>query len=303
MLPGGPSPTAHSAASALEGRVPGTHPVTAFIGVGTMMETLIAGAAASGWPRGRLLATHRCADRRAELAARFGIATDADNAAAVRIAGVVVLGVRPQQMAALLQDLAPAFRPGQVLLSIAAGLTLDWLAARLPPGMAVLRVTPPPTVAVAAGVALLSAGAGVTPEQRALAEALLAGTCERMEWIPDALMEPVTGAAQGLTPYVCALMRTLAETAVEQGCDETFIRHMLADALRATARLIAEGGREPEEVLGMLATHRGLTSSALHTIEARGVFAGIRAGARAMTGRSYELRGEPVPDEHMGFLR
>ncbi len=78
---------------------------------------------------------------------------------------------------------------------------------------------------------------------------------------------------------------------------------MLADALLATGRLFVEGGRQPEELLGMLATHRGLTSSALHTMEARGVFAGIRAGARAMTGRSYELRGEPVPDEYMGFLR
>ncbi len=180
--------------------MPETHPVAAFIGVGTMMETLIGHAAASGWPRERLLATHHRAERRAELTARHGVPAGADNAAAARCAGLVVLGVRPQQMEAVLVDLAPALRPGQVVLSIAAGLTLNWLAARLPRGVAVIRATPPPTAAIGAGVALLAAGAEVAPDQRALAELLLAGSGERVEWGPDALMEPITGAVQGLTP-------------------------------------------------------------------------------------------------------
>lgn len=279
------------------------HPATAFIGVGTMMEALIGNAIAAGWPRERLLPTHRRADRRAALAGRFGVTVGADNQQAVSAAEVVVLGVRPQQMDALLQELSPALRPGHLLLSIAAGLTVPWLAARVPEGVAIIRLTPPPTAAIAAGVALFAADPHVTPEQRGIAEALVAGSCERVEWIPDALMEPITGAAMGLTPYTCMLLETLADTAVEQGCDAALIRRMLADMLHATARLLTERALQPEEVIAMLATHRGLTESALHTMQARGVSDGIRAGARAMTGRSYELRGEAVPDEHMGFLR
>ena len=97
------------------------------------------------------------------------------------------------------------------------------------------------------------------------------------------------------------VLKTLIETGIEQGCDEAFIRRMVADGLRATAKLLTEGGFQPEQVIEMVATRQGLTWSASHTMETRGVFAGIRAGARAMTGRSYELRGEIVPDEHMGF--
>lgn len=279
------------------------HPPTAFIGVGTMMEALIGHAIATGWPRERLLPTHRRAERRAELATRFGLPVGMDNLAAVAAAETVVVGVRPQQMDAVLQELSPALRPGQLLLSIAAGLTLPWLAARVPAGVAVIRLTPPATAPIAAGVALLSAGPEVSAAQRQVAEALAAGSSERREWVPDALMEPITGAAMGLTPYLCLLLRTLADTAVEQGCDEALVRRLLADMLRASTRLLTEEGLAPEQVLGLLATHRGLTESALHTMEAHGVARGIRAGARAMTARSFELRGEPVPDGYMGFLR
>ncbi|MGG5822910.1 pyrroline-5-carboxylate reductase family protein [Falsiroseomonas sp. HW251] len=278
-------------------------PATAFIGVGTMMEAMIDKAIAGGWPRERLLATHRRADRRAELSARHGLEVGEDNLAAVAAAEMVVLGVRPQEMEELLRTLGPAFRPGQVLVSIAAGLTVEWLAERLPDGMAVIRVTPPPTAWVSAGITLLSCGDGVAPGWRSAIEALVHGTCERVEWIDDALMEPITGVALALTPYTCMLLRTLIATGVEQGCDEAFLRRMMVDGLAATAKLLSEGKLQPEQVIETVATREGLTWSALHTMESRGVPAGIRAGARAMTGRSYELRGERVPDDYMGFLR
>lgn len=278
-------------------------PTTAFIGVGTMMEAMIDKAIATGWPRQGLLPTHRRADRREELSRRFGLPVGEDNVAAARAAEAVVVGVRPQEMAEMLETLRPAFRPGQTLLSIAAGLTVEWLEARLPRGMHVIRVTPPPTAWVSAGVTLLSCGEGVPEAHRRMVETLVEGTCERVQWIPDELMEPITGVALALTPYTCRLLQTLIETGVEQGCDEAMLRRMMAEGLRATAKLLTEGKLQPEQVIEMVATRQGLTWSSLHTMESRGVFAGIRAGARAMTGRSYELRGETVPDEYMGFLR
>jgi pyrroline-5-carboxylate reductase len=117
------------------------------------------------------------------------------------------------------------------------------------------------------------------------------------------MMEPITGVALALTPYTCALLKTLVATGVEQGCDETFIRGLIMEGIDATVRLFKQGGFTPEQVIDMVATREGLTWSSLHTMEAYGVFRGIRMGARAMTGRSYELRGERVPDEYVGFLR
>ncbi len=280
-----------------------TFPTVAFIGVGTMMEAMVDKAIEGGWPRERLLLTHRRADRREELSRRFGTSVAEDNLAAARAADMIVLGVRPQEMADVIETLKPGFTAGQTLLSIAAGLTVDWLQERLPKGMTIVRITPPPTAWVSAGVTLLSGGEGLSEAAKGHIATLVKSTCERTQWIPDEQMEPITGVALALTPYTCALLKTLIATGVEQGCDETFIRGMVMEGLQATARLLKEGNVTPEQVIDMVATREGLTWSSLHTMEAYGVFRGIRVGARAMTGRSYELRGERVPDEYVGFLR
>jgi pyrroline-5-carboxylate reductase len=278
-------------------------PTVAFIGVGTMMEAMVDKAIEGGWPRERLLLTHRRAERREELAKRFGTAVSGENLETVAKADMIVLGVRPQEMADVVAGLRPAFRADQTLISIAAGLTVDWLAARLPPGMTIVRVTPPPTAWVSAGVTLISGGVDLSDAAKAHIERLVKSTCHRTQWIPDAMMEPITGVALALTPYSCALLKTLIETGVEQGCDEAFIRGLVMEGFQATARLFKEGGFTPEQVIDMVATREGLTWSSLHTMEAYNVFRGIRMGARAMTGRSYELRGETVPDDYVGFLR
>ena len=278
-------------------------PTAAFIGVGTMMEAMVDKAIAGGWPPARLLLTHRRPERREELAKRFGTPVSGENFETVGKAQMIVLGVRPQEMEGVIADLQPAFRAGQILVSIAAGLTVEWLQARLPAGMTIVRVTPPPTAWVGAGVTLISGGEGLSDSARAHIERLVKSTCDRTQWIPDDMMEPITGVALALTPYTCALLKTLVATGVEQGCDEAFIRGLIMEGIDATVRLFKQGGFTPEQVIDMVATREGLTWSSLHTMEAYGVFRGIRMGARAMTGRSYELRGEKVPDEYVGFLR
>lgn len=285
-------------------------PTTAFIGVGTMMEAMVDKAIAGGWPKASLILTHRREDRRAELAGRFGTSVESDNLVAIRAADMIILGVRPQDMSEMLASLRDAFRPDQTLVSIAAGLTVEWLAQRIPQGMTIVRVTPPPTAWISAGVTLISTGSTLDARDKAMIERLVTATCERIEWVPDELMEPITGVALAVTPYTCAVVKTLIETGIEQGCEPDFIRRMIIEGLYATARMLhgglggsAEDGIAPEQVIEMVATREGLTWSSLHTMEAYGVFRGIRAGARAMTGRSYELRGETVPNEYMGFHR
>lgn len=278
-------------------------PTVAFIGVGTMMEAMVDKAIEGGWPRSKLLLTHRRAERRQELADRFSTQVDEDNLAAVRAADMVVLGVRPQEMDELIETLKPAFNAKQTLLSIAAGLTVDWLKERIPAGMTVVRVTPPPTAWISAGATLLSGGEGLGEAEKEQIHRLVKATCERTQWIPDELMEPVTGVALAFTPYICFLIQTLTDVGVEQGGERCFIREMIMEGMYATARLMHDGKLTPEQVIEMVATREGLTWSALHTLEAYGAKSAFRMAARSLTGRSFELRGERVPNEYIGFHR
>ncbi|MBM3523318.1 MAG: hypothetical protein FJX57_10205, partial [Alphaproteobacteria bacterium] len=158
------SPAWRSTSHAIPNRLPGSCdpslkresemtdklPAVAFIGVGTMAEAMVDKAIAGGWPRDRLILTHRRAERRQALAKRFGGSIEEDNLAAAKRADWIVIAVRPQECGDMIASLTPGLRPGQSLLSICAGLTIDWLQARLPQGMRVIRVTPPPTAWVGA---------------------------------------------------------------------------------------------------------------------------------------------------------
>ena len=114
---------------------------TAIFGAGVMGETLLSGLLRSGRAVGDLLITERRPERVSELVERYGVRV-ADNAEAADAADTIVLVVKPQDMGSLLDEIAERVRPGNVVVSLAAGITTEFLESRLPEGSSVVRVMP-----------------------------------------------------------------------------------------------------------------------------------------------------------------
>jgi pyrroline-5-carboxylate reductase len=278
-------------------------PVIAVIGVGTMSEAIVRLALEDGWPRDKFVLTHRRSERRAELERRYGGAVESDNVAAAQKGDAVLVSVRPQQFERMLDELQPALDSDQFFISIAAALDIPWLERHLPKGMAVIRAVPPPTSWIRAGLGFLSANVEATEQQRQVAERLFQPTCERILWLPDELVDAATGIGPAVTPYSCLIIQALIQAGIDQGVPEDLAREVAYEGLLAAGRMICQGGYTPDEIIRMVATPEGLTWASLHTMEKYGVPEGIRAGALAMTTRSMELRGEPIPPEMPDFER
>ena len=109
-------------------------PRIAFIGAGNMAASLIGGLRAQGLAASQLCASEPGAEQRAKVAGEHGIEVFAGNAEAVRGADVIVLAVKPQVMKAVCLELAPSLSEGQLIVSIAAGISCaslaDWLGRR-----------------------------------------------------------------------------------------------------------------------------------------------------------------------------
>lgn len=268
-----------------------SHPTLALIGFGRMMEALADRALATGWPRARLLAVHHRAERRAEIEARLGLQVLSDAADAVAQADIVVLGPPPQRMAEALRGLP--LRTGQAVLSLAAALTLPWLAARVPEGVHLLRLTPPPTARLGLGVAFLSAAPGVPQSLRDAAEAFARAGAAVVEWVEDEQMEPLTAILSGLTPYLSALVATLLADGAARGLGAERLQRLAAPALTAAAHLLAEDGTPPADALDEAATKGGLTERALRVMEEAGFRRAVSAAVEAMLTRAAELRDAP----------
>src|SRR5918999_5863932 len=104
---------------------------TAILGAGVMGETLLSGLVRAGRRVDHLLVGEKRAERARELEERYGVAVVSNIDAATK-ADTVALVVKPQDMATVLEEIAPALRPGQLLVSLAAGITTAFIESHVP---------------------------------------------------------------------------------------------------------------------------------------------------------------------------
>src|SRR5918996_722660 len=111
---------------------------TAILGAGVMGETLLSGLVRAGRRVDQLLVGEKRPERAAELEERYGVAVVSNMEAAAK-ADTVALVVKPQDMADVLGEIADSLRPGQLLVSLAAGITTAFIESYVPAGVRLLR--------------------------------------------------------------------------------------------------------------------------------------------------------------------
>ena len=260
------------------------------IGFGNMGQAL-----ARGWlARGRAASAIRVVDTAPgarSAAAALGIAASerVGTPQSGSVADVVVIAVKPNQLAAALADLAPGAR-GSVFLSIAAGKTLAQLEAGLGVGAAVVRAMPNTPAAIGQGISALVANSAVMPAQRALCEELLAAV-GATAWLDDESdMDAVTAVSGSGPAYVFLMIECLARAAVDAGLAPELARR-LALATVAGAGAYAAAADEPAaELRRRVTSPGGTTQAALEVLGAeRGLGDLIARAVRAAAKRSREL--------------
>ena len=130
---------------------------TAILGAGVMGETLLSGLVRAGRRVDHLLVGEKRPERARELEERYGVAVVGNVEAAAK-ADTVAIVVKPQDMGDLLDEIAPSLRAGQLLVSLAAGITTALIESRVPDGVAVVRVMPNTPALVDEGMAAVSPG-------------------------------------------------------------------------------------------------------------------------------------------------
>ena len=153
-------------------------PPIAILGAGSMGGAILRGLVAAGLTGGGVTATNRSIAKAAELADLEGVTSVAlevnanGNAEAVASADIVLVGVKPAMVPDLLDEIAPHLRPGAIVVSLAAGVTLATFARHLGDDVAALRSMPNTPSLVGQGVTGLAAGAAASPDDVAVVRAL-----------------------------------------------------------------------------------------------------------------------------------
>jgi pyrroline-5-carboxylate reductase len=265
-----------------------------FVGGGNMGEALIRGLLGTNLvPADLLFATDVRVERTAQLARQFGITAHGDNVRLVREADVVILAVKPQIMAAVLAEIAPAVTSRHLLISIAAGVATATIRAGLGKDARIIRVMPNTPALVLQGAAAVAKSQGLQPDDLATAEEIF-GAVGRVVVLEEELMDAVTGLSGSGPAYVAIVVEALADGGVKMGLDRATAMTLATQTVLGAAHLLAATGMHPGALKDMVSSPGGTTIAGIAALEEGGIRTTfIRAVERA-TQRSRELGRGPA---------
>src|SRR4051812_27745871 len=260
---------------------------TAILGAGVMGETLLSGLVRAGRRVDHLLVGEKRADRARELEERYGVAV-VSNAKAARKADTLALVVKPQDMADLLDEIAGELRPGQLVVSLAAGITTAFIESRVPEGVAVVRVMPNTPALVDEGMAAISPGSHCSEEHLAEAEALMASTGKVVR-VPERQQDAVTAISGSGPAYLFFVVESMIEAGVHLGLPRATATELVIQTVVGSAKMLREPGPPPVVLREQVPSPAGTTAAALRELEIHKVRAAFLAAIEAARDRSRAL--------------
>ncbi|MGI5189284.1 pyrroline-5-carboxylate reductase [Promicromonospora sp. CA-289599] len=262
----------------------------AVLGAGNMGEAVLAGALSAGWAPADVVATVRTEAKAQHLRETYQVATTSDNVAAVRGAGLVLVGVKPKDVGALLDEIAQGIEPGAVVVTVAAGHPSAFYEQRLPVGTAVVRTVPNTPAAIGAGITAIAPGAAATEAHLQAVEHLFAGTGAVVR-AAEKDLDAVSAISGSGPAYVFYVADALAEAGVLLGLTRDVARRLAVQTLLGASRLMDESGEHPVLLREKVTSPGGTTAAALRALDDGGVRASFLTAATAARDRARELGG------------
>lgn len=259
-----------------------------FLGAGRMATAL-----AQGFIRGGLVSATSVVASDLESGAReqFAKATGSrvsERNIDVLAAPIVFLAVKPGQVQGVLQELKGGLNAGHLLVSIAAGITVDQLAKAVPAGVRVVRVMPNTPAVVGSSATAYTLGPGATAQDGRKVQELFGSVGLAFE-VKEALMDAVTGLSGSGPAYACLFIEALSDGGVAAGLPRDVATRLAAQTLLGTARMVLETGLHPGVLKDQVTSPGGTTIDGIHELEKAGFRAGVMNAVRAAAEKSRRL--------------
>jgi len=267
----------------------------AFIGAGNMASALIDGLLADGWKTDQIRASDTD-QARLDLLGQKRVITSSDNSAVVSGADAIILAVKPQIIQDVLKPLKESLESSSCLLiSIAAGITMDNLQSWTHPEQAIVRCMPNTPALVQLGASALFANAQCSDEQRQLANNLLKAVGV-VSWLKqESDMAAVTALSGSGPAYFFLLIEAMQEAAIELGLDKKTAELLCQQTALGAARLAQSSDVDVSELRRRVTSPGGTTEAALRQFESDDFNAMVARALAKAAQRSLEL-AEPASD-------
>jgi pyrroline-5-carboxylate reductase len=240
----------------------------AIIGTGNMGGAIVRAVCRTTEPS-EICIANRTPEKAKKLADECGCVMSQSNSAAARIAKYVVLGVKPDGIAGVLEEIAPVLTDDQIIVSMAVGVSARQISRMLGKSNPVVRILPNTPCAIGKGEMLIVPGEGVGSEVLYELRDLFSG-CGRVGLTDEAHAEAAM-AASGCTPaFTYMFIEALADGAVATGLTRAQAIEFTAQAVLGAAAMVLESGCHPGQLKDEVCSPGGTTIQGVRALEERG---------------------------------
>lgn len=262
----------------------------AILGAGAMGEALLAGLLKSGRSTDDVVVGEKRAVRADEVRERYGVDV-VTNVDAVRRASVVVVVVKPNDVASVLDEIAADLTTDHLVVSVAAGVPTAAIEERVPTGVPVVRAMPNTPALVGEGMAAVSAGKAASDADVTTAIDVL-GASGRVVAVPEYLQNAVTAVSGSGPAYVFYLVEAMVEAGVHVGLPRDVATELVVQTVYGAATLLRDGDATATELRERVTSPAGTTAAGLRALDDGAVRASVLAAVQAARDRSESLSGQ-----------
>ncbi|KAK9956983.1 hypothetical protein ABG768_014681 [Culter alburnus] len=259
-----------------------------FIGAGNMAFGIAQGIIASGKiPPSNIIISAPSTNNLPRFQER-GVSVTHSNEEVVERSRLVFLAVKPHLVPKVLNGISRNVTQEHIIVSMAAGITLETLEELLPAGTRVVRMMPNLPCVLLEGALLLASGSCAGEEEETLLKTLLS-PCGLVEAGPEPWIDAHTGLSGSGVAFVYVFAEALAEGAVKMGMPSALARRIAAQTILGAGVLLRDTGKLPAELKAEVCTPGGTTIHGIHALEKGGFRAAAMGAVEAATERAREL--------------
>jgi pyrroline-5-carboxylate reductase len=263
----------------------------ALLGTGKMGGILVQGFLRAGLLQPEQIFATVAHEARAEsLSKQLGVAVTTNNLEAAREANVILLGVKPLQIADVVREIKPGIAAGTLVISFAASVKTRAIEDEVDGEVAVIRAMPNTPSMVGAGIAALCRGRFVSDAQMEIAQKIFA-TVGRTVVVDEKHMDAVTGLSGSGPAFLYIIIEALAEAGVNVGLPRDVATLLAAQTTFGSAKMVLETGAHPALLKDEVTTPGGCTVDGILELEAGGLRITLLKAVKRATERARELAG------------
>lgn len=258
-----------------------------FIGAGNMATAIIKGLVAQNGNADNIrvfdVSEEKCA-----LMRELGVTVCDTGAKTAEQSDIIVLAVKPQNYAEVLEGLRPSVTTDKTLVSIAAGISIAYVQKAVGMDCPVVRVMPNTPLLLKKGATALCPSENVSAENKEIVYQMFAGSgvCE---YVTEDHMNEII-AVNGSSPaYIYLFAKTVADYAESVGIDREAAMNLICATLEGSAAMLRDSGDTADQLIEKVSSKGGTTIAALEQLRSRGFTEALTEAMKACTNRAEEL--------------